>query len=282
MKGFGSTVLRTAVIVLGLVTLAACSRVEFVYDRADWFVARWAANYLDLERAQRNQLRDEIATYRDFHREVRVPQIRALLREGIDDLEAGRHEREHLLTRFESIQVLGEALGDDLMPLVSEVLADLTPDQQNKLREQLEERREELKNSRAEDNGLEARQARMRERMEDLLGKLSDKQKNLLNEYVAALPETTEAQLAWEKDRQERLLAMLEQGASPGKVDEYLRGWWFEFRDQPADLREARERRGELTLDYLVRLLPTLESAQMDKLVKRLETHASDLKRLLE
>ena len=285
MTGFGSKVLRTAMIVLGLVTLAACSRVEFVYDRADWFVARWAANYLDLERVQRNQLRDEIATYRTFHREVRVPQIRALLRDVIEDLEAGRHDRAHILSHFEAAQLLAEDLGDDLLPLVSDVLADLKPEQQARLREQFEERREELEKSWVDDkeeNSLDARQKRMRERAEDLLGKLSEEQKNLLNEYVAALPETGQAQLDWETDRQNRLLALLEQDASPGAVDEYLRGWWFEFKDQPANLREARAKRRDLTLDYLARLLPTLDESQTRKLVKRLESHASDLERLLE
>lgn len=285
MRGFGSTVLRTAVIVLGLATLAACSRVEFVYDRADWFVARWAANYLDLERVQRNQLRDEIATYRTFHREVRVPQIRALLRDVIDDLEAGRHDRAHILSHFEAAQLLAEDLGDDLLPLVSDVLADLKPEQQARLLEQFEERREEMEKSWGDDkeeNSLEARQKRMRERAEDLLGKLSEEQKDLLNEYVAALPDTGKEQLGWETDRQNRLLTLLEQGASSGDVEEYLRGWWFEFRDQPAGLREAREQRRELTLYYLTRLLPTLDSAQTAKLVKRLESHASDLERLLE
>lgn len=280
-----AVVWRTLAFIPCLLLLAACSQVTFVYDRADWFVARWAANYLDLDQHQRSQLRDEVATYREFHREVRVPEIRSVLTDSIETLEARRFDREQVLSHMNAAQTLLRDMTRDVLPLISEVLAELDSEQRETLRERFDERRKEAEEAYAETDGgneLDARQQRMREQARDLLGKLSDEQKALLDDYVAELPDTAKAQLAWETDRQNRLLALLEENASSTRIRDYLEAWWLELRDQPSDLQKAREQRRALAIDYLVRFLPTLDAEQTRRLITRLESYASDLESLLE
>ncbi|MDQ2070742.1 DUF6279 family lipoprotein [Natronospira bacteriovora] len=263
--------------------LLACSRAEFVYERADWFGARWAANYLDLDRQQRRQIRDELATYREFHREVRVPQIQALLESAISDLESGHHERETIAGHLATTETLLGDMTRDLLPLVSDVLADLDRGQQAQLEQRFEKRRKESREElarRAHDDWEEQRRERFLERAESLLGSLTAGQKARITRCADAMPDTAAAQLEWEIDRQNRLLAMIADGYSADRIHDYLEGWWLHYRDQPEPLSQARQERQQVTLACLADLLPTLNQGQRDKLAERLTGYARNLEQL--
>lgn len=277
--------LRYLALVIGVLLLTACSRLEFAYSQADWYLARWAADYLSLEREQRDWIKGELKTYRTFHREARVPRIRAALQAIIEDLESGRLDRAKLDAHTGEVYDQLDAMTRDLLPLVSEVLASLSSDQREALEAQFEERRaearEELRDREASDGSVE-RVASVIERAESWVGDLRSAQEEQLGRCVERMPDTRERQLAWEIDRQDALLAQLGAGASAERIREFLTGWWLEARGQPAELREARERRREITLDCLAEFLPTLDERQQDRLTDRLSDYVEDLDGILE
>lgn len=275
---------RLALLLICLLLLSACSRLDFAYSQADWYVARWAADYLSLERDQRKRIRDELDTYREFHREVRVPRIRGALQAIIADLEAGRIERGNLAGHMSEVYGQLEATTRDLLPLISEVLADLDDEQRAALAAEFEERRAEareaIREEVASDETDDSSQPLI-ERAESWLGELRPEQEVQLAGCVEGMPDTRVQQLAWEIDRQDALLDRLEAGASAEGIRDFLTGWWLEARDQPAGLRESRERRRELTLDCLADFLPTLSQDQQTRLMDRLASYEDGLDDIL-
>lgn len=275
---------RLALLLICLLLLSACSRLDFAYSQADWYVARWAADYLSLERDQRKRIRDELDTYREFHREVRVPRMRGALQAIIADLEAGRIERDNLAGHVSEVYGQLEATTRDLLPLISEVLADLDDEQRAALAAEFEERRAEAREAIREEvasDETDDPSQPLIERAESWLGDLRPEQEAQLAGCVEGMPDTRVQQLAWEIDRQDALLDRLEAGASAEEIRDFLTGWWLEARDQPAGLRESRERRRELTLDCLADFLPTLSQDQQARLMDRLASYEDGLDDIL-
>ncbi|MCP1726827.1 hypothetical protein J2T60_000792 [Natronospira proteinivora] len=271
-------------LLLTALLLAACSRVQFVYDRADWLGARWVANYLDLDREQRRWIRSEIDSYRDFHRRQRLPEINAFLNTLIDDIEQQRFRRTTLVDRLGNAETMFRQTARDVLPTSAEVLADLNAEQRQSLAQRFQDRQEEQQERQREREQMDEQERRqaLRQGAESWLGSVSEGQIDHLISCRDQLPEVGLLQQSWETARQKELLERMENSESVESLGSYLEDWWLDYREQPPELAGARAVRRVVTVDCLEVFLPTLSEDQRGHLLDRLKSYQREVSRLLE
>ena len=274
---------RVWILLLLLTVLAGCSRVEFIYERLDWFGARAIAGFLDLDRDQRNELRDELSTYREFHREHRVPEITRLLGEVAQDVENDRLDRERLVTHLDAADALFQDTARDLLPIVTDTLSGLSTEQVAGLRKRMEEAREENQERREEKSPEERREAAIEssiEGIENWTGRLNEEQREFVAECQEELPQGEQAWQRWQEEQRKELLELLERNGYQEEIRNFLVHWWLEVDERPANVLESRDRFREVWVECIVGLVPRLEDRQRERVVSRLEGYRGDLEQV--
>jgi hypothetical protein len=107
---------------------AGCSRVELVYDNADWLMYRWAVDLLDADPGQKQRWRGRFTELLSRHREQLLPDTLALLgeiesasRDGLDEARLNC-----LLDRTDALIKDHARLA---VPIAVGILTELTPQQ---------------------------------------------------------------------------------------------------------------------------------------------------------
>ncbi len=259
--------LRLAVLILFLVAgLVACSRVELVYENADWLGARQIAGYLDLDRTQRLAVRDALQDYREFHRRERLPQLVAFLDLTDAVLDAESVDRDRLATVFDDGERLLTNTAEDLIPMAAETLRGLSAGQIEALEKTLAEGREDYA-----EEVLPERAQRNIERIENWTGQLGRGQRAHLENCDARLPDVTEEWLQWRERRDREFIALLRATGSKSEIEEFLRDWWLNSEARSRPLRQARETSRQVWLECSETLLATLTPAQTAQIRSRLQ-----------
>lgn len=259
--------LRPAVLIVFLVAgLVACSRVELVYENADWLAARQIAGYLDLDRTQRLAVRDALQDYREFHRRERLPQLVAFLDLTDAVLDAESVDRERLATVFDDGERLLTNTAEDLIPMAAETLRGLSAGQIEALEKTLAEGREDYA-----EEVLPERAQRNIERIENWTGHLGRGQRAHLENCDARLPDVTEEWLQWRERRDREFIALLGAADSKSEIEEFLRDWWLNPEARSRSLRQARETSRQVWLECSETLLATLTPAQTAQIRSRLQ-----------
>lgn len=245
--------------------LVGCSRVELAYDNADWWLARQVAGYLDLERDQRGMLRDDLAAYRQFHQQTRMPTILAFL-ESVDALlEMPAPSRVDVAQRFDAAEALIRAGAADAMPLAVKTLQRLDSSQIDSLEESLAEGRQTY----VEDIAP-AQSERLEDRLDDWFGEVKPGQAELIMRCSDDTPDVREPWLAWRTEIDERLVAALRSDAGDTAIEDLLYEWWLDDRARGEALFAARQQTRRIWLECTHQLLLTLDARQRDAVQRRL------------
>ncbi len=268
--------LRPVVLLITLMlTLSACSRLEFAYEYGDWFAARRVASYLDLDRDQRRDVRMDLQAYRDFHRAERLPELVALMDDAeslLDDPEASRDELE---ASFDAGEVLLRAKVEDLIPFAAATLRSLSPAQIAHLEQQLADGRTEYAEEIAP-----AGASRVIERVESWTGDLSAGQRERFAACHGRLPDVADQWLQWRARRDQQFVSLLGGDPSPAEVETFLREWWLDAESRPEPLRRARTDSREVWLDCAHGLLAGLSDRQRSSIRGRLQGYRDDFSAL--
>lgn len=248
--------------------LAACSRLELVYENADWLAARQIAAYLDLDRDQRQQVREALQAYRDVHRRERLPDLIAWLESADPVLDAGDSQPVAMARLFDDGEALLREIAADLIPPAAEVLRSLTAGQRQHLAEQLASGRQEYAEER-----MPERAERTIERIEGWTGLLGAGQREHLRRCDARLPDVTEDWLAWREQRDAELIALLEREPSQRAVEAFLADWWLNEAARGETLQAARLQSRRVWQECSTTLLATLTPAQRESLRDRMQRY---------
>ncbi|MCH8542054.1 MAG: DUF6279 family lipoprotein [Alcanivorax sp.] len=256
--------------------LAGCHRVDIAYERGDWFVARWAANLLDLDRDQRQAARALIQEYRDGPGRARAGELAALLETFTNTLDADTVTTEQLAVQMAAFGHFGREVSGDLIPGMVTVLADLRPGQVAHLGSELQAMLDE-----EAERDTAARQARLQDAVSRWTGRLDAQQEALLNTCITRMPDTWARQRDWRADMNQQLVTLLEQGADQQALQAYFQARYQLLPDRRPDDIVALQREGlDVMQGCLAELHPTLTDRQRQRASSRLGDYRDALLRI--
>ena len=108
-------------------------------------------------------------------------------------------------------------------------------------------------------------------RIEHWIGDLRDDQMALVRRLRVDFPESAEEWLAYNIDQQHALLSLLRTGAGSGAVESFLRRWWTEPKERPANLENKSLEIIERIKSMIVSVDATLDQEQRRFLLWRLD-----------
>jgi hypothetical protein len=258
---------------------AGCSRVELVYDNADWLMYRWAVDLLDADPGQKQRWRGRFTELLSRHREQLLPDTLALLgeiesasRDGLDEARLNC-----LLDRTDALIKDHARLA---VPIAVGILTELTPQQHESLAQRLAER-----NAEYVDNYLEAdlderralRVERYTERVEAWVGRLSKAQRGVMADAIVQMPDTAEPWLAYRQQQQQTLLELLRRQAPEEELTEFLTAWWVDLEQRSAELVEAANGVRAQSIGLTLRIDASLDQRQRAGFSDRVAEWRSDL-----
>ncbi|WP_462321150.1 DUF6279 family lipoprotein [Halochromatium sp.] len=271
-------------IVASLLTLliTGCSSVQLAYNSADFFIERYADDYLGLDGAQMRDWAPLLEAALERHRADELPYLASFFKQAALDARAGftPSNIDCLLDQFETLYRRHFRLA---AATAAPLLADLSPEQIDALAKTFaEEHEEDAAEANAEDA---ARRARKRtERYVDNLrwwvGDLSSEQRGLVRDVTRRIPDTAPTWYAYRHAKREALIALLRSEASAAHIESFLTQWLVDFQDLPSPLAEAQPALRTAFADLLLRLQPTLSKVQRERLIGRLEGLQRDFMRL--
>lgn len=265
--------------VIAVLTLfgAACSRSELAYRNADSLLEYYAWKTVRTSAAQREHWRPVLQTTLRRHREQELPIVIAYL-----DL-AARIIRETdgsvgsaclvdgallLYQRHASLAVqLAVPLLTELDAGQVEHLAEYTTKRQQNAVKRYQDADPQRRKA--------ARQARITDRIERWTGKLSDSQRQQLNDALERIPDLSASWLAYRAQQTKTLLAMLETGANAEALGAYLDDWWIHRHGTSAEARQL----WLIARHEFVQLMDNLARTLTDRQRRTLENRLADLRK---
>lgn len=269
---------RSLCLLLALLLLAACSRVELVYRNLDWLIPWKVDNYLTLDAQQSTWLDARLEEHLRWHCSSQLPLYLDWL-EHKRGLLAGSPEARQLEAPMTEARALLRPIFARLAPDGARLLAGLSAAQVDELDERLAAERAKLAELHLGgplDERLLRRAARMQQRLENWLGPLHPQQRAYLRLWAARQEENVRPWLAYRERWQLQLLDSLRRTPREDlavRLEPLLRTperYWDE--DYRAAVRRAQQALAEL----LSRLWTSATPAQRAYLQTRLDTLSSD------
>ena len=258
-------------ILVGLLLLSGCSSMRLAYNTADFFIGRYADDYLDLDGRQIETWAPTLEAVLTKHREQELPYLASFFDSAQNEARKGFTETgvTCLLDQFEQIYRRHFTLAAEA---AAPLLAGLNKRQIDALERTF---REEAKED-ADNSGpayvakRERKRAKRYEKnMRWWIGDLTDAQRATVLEVTAGMPENADWYAYRDAKRQE-LIALLRNGTSTQSIERFMTDWLVDYRDLPASLQRAHTELRQGLTALLVRLDATLEADQRRKLIERL------------
>jgi hypothetical protein len=120
------------------VVIAGCSRLQILYDQADWMLLGFIEEQVRLDDDQRERLSADIAGLMDWHCRVEMPAYGALIGEIVGAIDRGGLGPEQVGLYSDRIEALWDRILDRAAPALAALFADLSPEQARDLNGRLE------------------------------------------------------------------------------------------------------------------------------------------------
>ena len=277
--------LKVALLLLAVASLAGCSGARLAYNNAD-IVVRWMADdYFALEGPQEEDFKARLAGFHAWHRSEELPRYSVLMTSAGDKLADGLTAPE-LLWAWESVKGRYRRMAAHAAPELAAVLATLTPAQFDRLDKKFAESDAEyakkyLKGGEAEQR--KRRDKRNLELMREWFGDLSDEQEAQLKISSAKLPLLYALRLQNRQWRQGEFVALLKAYRSPAELEPRLKQWLTEWEEGASpEYRRLSELHREGYIQMLLELDRGLTPAQRVHAVTRFYEYAEIFKALAE
>lgn len=276
--------LRQLIVLLACcAVLAACNTTRLAYNQGDRLIAWRAAAMLQLDRGQRQEVRDEVRALRAWQRAVQLPQVRDDLHyliAALDPAEGGvsvnRPVADFLIARANRHTADFTAC---LMPAGVRLLRRLDDAQLAHLRKELEQSTEARIKAIAEQDEAEWREGLvedMRSTLREWIGTLDEAQVARIKAWAQARESTPKMWLEHRDDWLPELFALLE-ARHDEDFTERLKEWMRDYdRRRPEVLRRAAEADRELWIGLMLDLERMLGDQQRERLLSQLRRYADD------
>ncbi len=274
---------RCLLLLIAVSLLGACSSVRLVYSNLDRAVVWRAADYVDLNRAQRSWLRQEARVYLHWHRHQQLPHWASL----IEDFDAGLQDGvdlEELTAMEERAQELIAVMLQRMAPVAVDLMAGFSDAQVRGLKAALEASNEDLN---ADYEGLSVAEQRAvwrqktRDGLDRWIGRLTPEQEALLETVSESIaPDNTEwvaFRRLWQADLLDALRQRNQMDAFDERIVELM---LHRERWHTPSYREIVARHQRIYRQFAVDLINHLEPDQKRRLSGRLTSLARDFETL--
>jgi hypothetical protein len=269
------------VLFAGLLTLAGCSRIQIVYRSADFLLADYVEDYLDLDSRQLKAWEPRLEGALAEHRAQELPQLAGFFDQTLEASREGFDARNTacLATAFKGLYRDHARLA---VGLVSPLLAGLDPQQVESLSRRFQIQYEDDRIKPGADPAHERRKRanRYRKAIEEWTGPLSPAQRDLVTGIAGRMPNTADSVLVYRTKKRAELMGLLRAGAGEARIHAFQTDWLVEYRDLPPDLEAAGQEIEVRVTELLTRLGASLNTAQRERLQSRLGTLRDDLLKL--
>jgi hypothetical protein len=269
----------SALVGLGLLLSVAsgCSRVTLGYNTADFFIERYADDYLSLNGDQMAAWEPRLENALARHRRDELPYLAAFFDAGYKGTQRGFDKAtvDCLMDQLEEIYRRNARVAAGL---AAPLLAGLSQRQIRKLARKFQ--KDEAGDARGDQESA-AQRARKRakryaESTEWWIGPLTKGQSRIIQEVTAAMPDTAQAWKAYTQAKRRTLIRLLEQRVGEVAIRRFLTEWLVNFRDLPPDLRQAHLGMRHSIGVLFVRLDASFSHEQRAHLIKRLRDLRDD------
>ena len=277
--------LKFALLLLAVASLAGCSGARLAYNNADTVVRWMAGDYFALEGPQEDDFKARLARFHAWHRSEELPRYSVLMTSAGDKLADGLTAPE-LLWAWESVKGRYRRMAAHAAPELAAVLATLTPAQFDRLDKKFAESGAEYAKKYLKGGESEQRKRRDKrnlELMREWFGDLSDEQEAQLKISSAKLPLLYELRLQNRQRRQGEFVALLKAYRSPAELEPRLKQWLTGWEEGASpEYRRLSELHREGYIQMLLELDRGLTPAQRVHAVTRFYEYAEIFKALAE
>lgn len=268
-------------LVLALLVLSGCSRIQIAYRSADFFIARYAEDYLDLDTRQLERWEPRLQAALAEHRAQELPQLAGFFDQTLKASRTG-FDTSNARCLVEASRSLYRAHAQLAVGLAAPLLAGLDPRQVDALEKRFRAEDEDAQPKPGTDPGRERRKRIKRyvASIEDWTGPLDPAQRQLVSEIAGRMPDTAAKVLDYRRKKRQELLALLRSEADEARIRGFLTDWLVEYRDLPPALEQAGNEIAARVEELLIRLGASLSRAQKERLQTRLENLRDDLLKL--
>lgn len=265
-------------LLLALLTLAACSRIELLYRNLDWLAARKLGDYVSLDSKQKDWLDERLDAQLAWHCRSELPRYLAWLERQRPHLDESPPPA-LLATLLDESRALLQPTFEHLAPDAAQLLAWLSTTQIDELQRNLAKERRKLHQLHLGDSAEQARVARAEQRLEGWLGPLHPQQRAYLRLWAARQAPNVRPWLAYRDRWQTNLLAELRSERSTeahiARIEPLLRNperYW------DAEYRQAVERARHSLAELLSELWASATPAQREHFARRLDALDANLR----
>lgn len=269
-----------------LVLLSGCSAIKIGYNNAASLSYWWLDGYVDFDDAQAQPVRDSLATVQAWHRHHELPALADLLQQ-MQTLAAGDVTPQQVCALTDPIRQHLRRVAAQVAEGMARIVPTLQPTQLEHLAEQYEKHNQKWREQWLDGTPaelLERRLARTLDRYESFYGRLSDAQRNLLRQRLAA--SGYDPRLAWAERlrRQEDMLRVLQEsrGADrPAQVQAALLALLQRSLESPEpEYHQQFERTLQEGCQTLALIHNGASAAQRRQLMDRLRGYETDFRAL--
>jgi hypothetical protein len=278
-----SAPIRLAVTLFAAVlTLAGCSRVGIAYNTADLLVKGYAKDYLNLEGAQLSGWDSVLDAELARHRAEELPYLAAFFDQLLKASRLGFDERNMTCLTGE-FRSLYRRQARFAVTVTAPLLAELSPSQIERLSRRFQDEAAEDRAELAMRNRTKERERRARRyvsSVEDWTGPLDAEQRAIVADVTSRMPDTQSDVVEYRGRKRGQLIGLLRANAGEARIKSFLTEWLVDFKDLPATLDRDGEVLGERIAELFIRLGPTLDERQRERLDNRLRNLRDDFMRL--
>ena len=269
-------------LIAALLLLGACSSTTFIYNRLDFLLPWYLGDYVELSRAQKNDLDDLLQPFLQWHRYEELP----IYLETLNQLDAsldGTVAKQDIVDLGLALEAAWTRMEEEGINWMLALGAKLSDEQLAQFLHQLQEKQEEYEAeylTRTDEEYREDTYNSTLDNFQDYLGKLDLTQKETLRASSAAMQRSDST---WLEERANWLVEL-------GKLLEREPGWQQRVRDELAARDERRSPEYQQVFEHnvnqiqetMVAILNSRSDKQDRRLRKKIDNLREDLQTLIE
>lgn len=277
-------IIRSGLLLVVVSLLAACSATQFFYNRADWFIERAVADYVELSTDQQAQVDDIIQGWVAWHRRDELPRYHSLLQSLRRQLSADFSAQHYdaLIRESEAIWVrTRERVLTDATP----VLVGLSDDQVAQVLARLEEKKREYYKkyvAMPDSERIRQRNESVLDQLDRWLGSVTAEQKRLVADWAGRAADSYPIWYRMRERRQAAFAALLERRQSEGFAAELTRMVADDERFVSDWERRQLAQNRRVTRQLMLALEQSLTTGQREHLLAELREISEDIGQLMD
>jgi len=273
--------LKTTLTVLVVSFLIAGCSTRFVYNQLDWLAPWYLDDYVTIENYQQDSFTSSLDSVLDWHRATQLTRYADFLATLSNDVEGTVSETKlakQVLELDDFIETLFTQFGTEFAPLI----ADMNPQQQAELIENLNDKNQEYQEEKVLIGQAESKK-RSKEKvtdfLDDWLDGLKPNQAQMINQWSADIhwltPDFYQNRQAWQAHLQD---VFSEKGTNK---TERIADMFKDRRQFWSDsLTNKFSHNQQVTSAFVVNLMNSLDSNQKQSLLKNLKQYEADFRLL--